>query len=141
MRSLGMWKLALSALLIAVLALAMACGDDDDSDEVSVCDQKVEVEDSVRALTDPNLITSGTDEINAAVENVRTDLSGLREVVSADIEPEVEAMQTAVDDARDTLSEIDDESSLNEQIDAIQEAVTGIVNAAGGLTTALDEEC
>ena len=37
---------------------AMACGDDDESDEVSVCDQKVEVEDSVRALTNPDLLTS-----------------------------------------------------------------------------------
>ena len=139
-----MWKVTLGTLLVALLALAVACGDDDDdggSEDVSVCDQRTEVEESVRALTDPGLITSGTDEINAAIEAVRGDLSGLREAASAEIEPEVEALQTAVDEGRDTLSEIDDESSLNEQIDAIQAALTGIVDAAGGLTTALDSEC
>ena len=45
-----------------------------------------------------------------------------------------------MDDARDTLSNLDD-ASLNERIDAVQAAVTGIATAAADLTTALDSEC
>jgi hypothetical protein len=53
------------------------------------------------------VISSGTDGLAAAVDQVRTDAQALKETVSADLEPDVEALRTAIDDAKSTLSNID----------------------------------
>jgi hypothetical protein len=39
------------------------------------------------------------------------------------------------------MSEITDDSTLNERIDAVQTSITGIVTAAGDLGDSLSTEC
>jgi hypothetical protein len=136
--------IAAFALFVVLMA---ACSDDDDdngdeaSPSPSVCDQKEALDESAQALADLDVVASGTDGLTAAVEAVQTDVQNLKETVSADVEPEVEALETAVSDAQDTLSGINDDSTLNERIDAVQEALTGIATAAAGVGTALQNEC
>jgi DNA repair ATPase RecN len=140
-----MWKPAIIlGAAIALVALGAACGDDDDdeaSPTPSVCDQKDALEASVQDLTDLDIIASGTDGLTEAVNNVKEDLQGLKSAVSTDVQPEVEALETAVSDAEDTLGTIDSDSSLNEKIDAVQEAVTGVATAVEDLQTSLQNDC
>jgi hypothetical protein len=141
--------LTLGAIL-AILAVSFACSDDDDDGDdsggdssatPSVCDQKESVDTAVSDLSDIDVLAEGTDALNAAVADVKTEVQELKAVVSSDVEPEVEAMETAVSDAEDTLSGISDDATLNEKIDDVQSALTGIATAGADLATALENEC
>jgi len=140
-------KALITLILAALVALAAACSDDDDDSgdgataTPSVCDQKEALDQSVEDLTNLDAIASGTDGLTAALEVVQTDLEDLAQTVSADIQPEVEGLETAVSDAEETLSSIGDDASLSEQIDAVQEALTGIGTAAAALGESLQNEC
>jgi outer membrane murein-binding lipoprotein Lpp len=132
---------------VAVLALGVAgCSDDDDdsSDATptpSVCDQADTLEQSVEDLANLDVISSGTDGLTSAVDQVKTDAEALRQTVSADIEPEVDALTTVIDDAQNTLSNIDSDAKLSEKIADVEAAFTGIATAAMDLKSALDNEC
>jgi hypothetical protein len=136
------------------LTLAAACGDDDDessgssetngngaSPTASVCDQKDAVASAVADLADIDVLQEGTNALNTSVENVKTELSDLKAAVSEDARDEVEEMETAVEDAEETLSGINDDSTLNQRIDAVQSALTGIATASTALVSALQNEC
>jgi len=129
-------KLAAGAALLLVLTAA-ACSDDD---EPSVCDREKALEQSVQELRDLDVVATGTDGLNAAIDNVKTDADGLKEAVRADLEPEVDALESAVSDAQDTLSGIDGDATLNEKIDDVQKAFTGVATASADLKGALQEE-
>ena len=137
--------------LAALLAFAAACGDDDDDDggdnggddtgsADTVCQEKEELDSAVASLTDVDVIAEGTEALNASLANVRTSLDNLGDSVSDEVADEVEGMETAVDDAEEILSDLDD-ASLNEQIDAVQSALTGVATASVALGTALQEDC
>jgi hypothetical protein len=136
--------ITLAALALIALSLAGCSDDDDDGDAAAtpdVCEQSEAVRQSVQDLADLDVIASGTDGLNAAVENVRTDVSSLKETISDDIEPEVDALETAIDDARDAFANITSDAALSERIADIENALSGIATAAADLRTALDAEC
>ena len=142
-----MWKRLIVISAVTVLAVAAAaCSDDGDKEGAatptpSVCDQKDALEQSLQDLATLNIISEGTSGLTAAVDNVRTDLVALKDTVSADIAPEVQALQTAVDDAKETLSNIDSDAALSRRIADVETALTGIATASADLRAALDNEC
>jgi hypothetical protein len=121
----------------------MACSDDDSeaTPTPSVCDQAEAVRESVEQLVDLDAVIASDETLIDAVDNVRNELQALRETASDAIRPEITALETAVDDARDTLSSIDDEADFNETITAIENAIGGIASAASELAGALNPEC
>lgn len=139
---------ALAILTIALASMFAACNDDDDDDTSgddtsatpSVCDQKDAVESAVADLADIDVLTEGTDALNENVAAVRTEVDSLKEIASQDVEEEVDALDTAVTDAEDILSGLDD-ATLNEKIDGVQEALTGVATASADLADALSNEC
>lgn len=145
------WIFPALAVLAAVFAVAfVACGDDDEGNGAtatpetatpSVCDQKDALDQSVEDLENLDVTAEGTNGLTAAVEAVAADLEALAETASAEIEPEVEDLQTAVSDAEETLSGIPDDATLNEQIDAVQEAFTEVGTAAAALDDSLQADC
>jgi hypothetical protein len=136
--------MTLAALVLVTLSLA-ACSDDNDDGDATptpdVCEQSEAVRQSVEDLASLDVIASGTDGLNAAVDNVRTEVSSLKETVSDDVEPEVEALETAIDDARDAFANIDSDAALSARIADVENALGGIATAAADLRTALDNEC
>jgi DNA repair ATPase RecN len=136
------WMAAIGISL--AVAMTAACGGDDEGDATptpSVCDQADNVQQSVEDLANLDVIASGTDGLTAAVDEVRTEVEALRQTLSDDVRPEAEALETAVTDARETLSSIDSDARLSERIAAVEEAIGGIATAAANLRTALDQEC
>ena len=131
--------------IAAIVALVVACSGDDDEGEAtptpSVCDQADAVRQSVEGLADLNVIASGTEGLTAAVDDVRTELQALRQTASAEIRPEVEALETAVDDAKETLSNIDSDATLSEKIADVETALGSVAIAAANLADALNNEC
>jgi predicted nucleic acid-binding Zn-ribbon protein len=148
-----MTKLIAGSLLLAALLLAVACGDDDTTTNggdgttaattaaADVCDQKDALEAAVDDLANLDVLAEGTNALDASVENVKTELDDLKTAVGDEVADEVEAMETAVEDAEDTLSGISDDATLNEKIDDVQSAVTGVATAADSLITALETDC
>jgi hypothetical protein len=134
-----------AAVAVALLTLGAACSDDDSSDggtpTPSVCDRRDAVEVAVANVADIDVLAEGTDALKAAVDDLETEVSALKEAVSEDLQDEVDAMETAASDAGDTLDEIDSEATLNEKIDDLQAALTGIATTSADLLTALDQEC
>jgi predicted nucleic acid-binding Zn-ribbon protein len=144
-------KLISCSLVIAVLMLAVACGDDDDEttdsastgtpEAATVCEQADSVQQAVEALSEVQIAEEGTNALNAAVADIKTETDELKETASAEVEDEVQALSDSIDEAEEILSGIDDDATLNERIDDVQSAVTGVVTAAAGLPDALSEEC
>jgi hypothetical protein len=131
-------------VLAAILAITAACNNDDDDDTdastsatASVCDQVDAVDSAVTDLTDIDVLAEGTDALNASVANVQSELDQLKTVVSDDVQDEVDALDTALSDADDLLSGIGDDATLNEKIDDVQAAFTGVATASAALVTAL----
>jgi predicted nucleic acid-binding Zn-ribbon protein len=106
-----------------------------------VCDQKDALEAAVDDLANLDVLAEGTNALDASVENVKTELDDLKTAVGDEVADEVDAMETAVEDADDTLSGISDDATLNEKIDDVQSAVTGVATAADSLVTALEADC
>jgi len=79
--------------------------------------------------------------LTASVDEVRTEVQALRQTVSDEIRPEAEALETAVDDAKETLSNIDSDAKLSEKIADVETALGGIAAAAAALAAALNNEC
>jgi hypothetical protein len=131
-----MAKVAAAAALLVVLSAA-ACSDDDDDP----CDEEAALEQSVEELRNVDVVATGTDGLNAAVDNVKTDTQDLKDAVAEDLKPQVEALETAVSDAEEILSGIDNDATLNEKVDDVQEALTGVATAGSNLKEALQEEC
>ena len=130
---------------VALLALGIAgCSDDDDSNATptpSVCDQAETLQSSVAELASLDVISSGTSGLTAAVDQVKTDAEALKQTTSDAIAPDVDALQTAIDDAKETLSNIDSAASLSARIADVETALTGIATAAADLKDSIDSEC
>ena len=152
-----LFKLILCSLVAAVLMLAVACGDDDEPtngvstgtpgvstgtpEEATVCDQADSVQQSVSALTAVDITEEGTNALDAAVAEVKTEIADLKETVSAEVEDEVQGLEDAVTEAQDILSGIEDDATLNERIDDVQRAFTGVATAGAALQDSLSQEC
>jgi len=138
-------KFILCSLTAAIAMLAVACGDDDGGGDAtptpSVCDAEEALQQAVTNLADINVVSEGTNALNTAVADVKTELDDLKTAVGSDVADEVDDLQTAVSDAEDTLSGIDNDATLNEKIDDVQSAFTGVATAAAALKDALSQEC
>jgi hypothetical protein len=98
--------LRLTAGLLAVALFAAACGD---SDEQSSQDKYCEAGDSARAsldaLLDVDLIATGTDGVQEAFDTLVDDVGDLRSSASDAVKADVEALETAIEDGKDALSD------------------------------------
>jgi hypothetical protein len=133
--------LTFSLLLLVALGLAACSDDDDGGDSVSVCDQQGNVQAAVEDLANVNVLADGTTALQDGIDNVRSELQGLRDAVEEDIQDEVDAFTTAVTTAQDTFASLGDGSSINDQIDEVQAALTAVVESADALRDALSQEC
>lgn len=86
--------------VIAVLLLVGAACDDDVS---PACEAKERLQSSVDDLRNVDVVDDGLDALRTDVDAVADNLATFRSEVSAELEPEVDAVQAAVDQVRSTL--------------------------------------
>ena len=70
-----------------------------------VCDDYAAFRDSITALTDVDVVASGTSGLQAAVDDLRTSLQALRSSASDVAADEVTAVQSALDDLQTAISD------------------------------------
>jgi hypothetical protein len=136
--------------LVATLALGLAaCSDDDSSDdavsaEEQVCEDWAQLESSVTALRDVDVVADGTDALRSAVDGVSTAVDELGDSAGDQVGDEVDALGTAVDDLGDELRGIGDDpqgESAGTDMAALGEAVQQVATAADDLKADLQPNC
>ena len=131
--------LGLTVVSLASLFLAAACSDDDDSDSTptpSVCDQANALEQSVNELTQLDVAAVGSDGLDAAIDQVKSDGEALAATTATDVSAETTALTNAIEQADETFSSLD-EASLLGSIADVTLAIAGVATATDNLVNAL----
>lgn len=134
----------LARRVVAALAVAMmlaACGDDDDSSSSTTttapadeaCADAEALRASVDELKDVDLVAEGTDGASAALSAVKNDLTALRESAGDEVQPEVQALEDAIDELETAVDDLDSDPA-----GAVQ-AVSDVGTSASTLISALDD--
>ena len=90
--------------------------------------------DSVDALADVDLVAEGTNGAKSAISAVKDDLAALRSSAGSELEPEVQAVQDAVDDLETAVGNLDSGGATQ----AVT-AVSDLVTSAGTLLDSLED--
>lgn len=135
----------LIVVMVVALFVAAACSDDDSNDDdgaaaSTVCGERANLQQSISDLSDLGVVAEGTNGLNAAVDDVKSDAESLAAVVSGDVADEAEALTDAIDLADETFSTLDDESLLTATAE-VALAIGNVAIAADELITALAVEC
>lgn len=144
-----MTRLGLVALpLMVILALAAtACSNDGDGDggtptaATSGCDEVNALKDSLTSLTKVNPVSDGTDALESAASDVKTDLDAALSAVGAELEPAVDEVQTAFDDLESALKGVSSAGSLGAAATEVGNALTELGTALTGLTSEISQTC
>lgn len=141
----------LAVPLVATLALGLAgCSDDDSSDdgaasaEEQVCEDWAQVQSSVTALRDVDVVADGTDALRSAVDTVADTVDRLGDSAGDQVDDEVAALGTAVGDLGDELRGVAEDplgEGAGSDMAAIGEAVQQVTAAADDLGTELQPGC
>lgn len=148
------------AVVLTVVLLLSACGDEDagsagptggstatattepteataspetDATE-DVCAARDDLEQSVQGLRDVDVVTGGTDAVEAALGDVRDDLEALRDAAGSDLQDEVSDLESAIEELQGTLDG-STEPATGARLTALAQAVT----AGGTLVSALQD--
>jgi hypothetical protein len=131
-----------------VLLLTFAgCGSDSDSGTSTTttarertCAAKARLERSVRALSDGSLLSEGKDSIVDAFQAVQRDLDDLDEAVRADLKPQVQDVQDALEALKTDVGQLDD-GSVTETVAQVGRDITAVATAVGTLEDSLRDRC
>lgn len=123
---------------VGVLALG-ACGSDEESAQDQYCQAGADLKASLASLVDLDLVTSGTDGLNEAIEQVSDDVDALRDSVSDAAADDVEALGTSVDALEESISTLGGELS-SDNLTAVGDAI-GEVSAAAQAVIGTLSDC
>lgn len=123
-------RMALAAALLATLALLAACGsDDEESAQDQYCAAGDDLESSVTALTQLDLIAEGTNGLEAALGAVEDDLSTLAETASETASGEVSALEESAQDLESALEGLAGDIT-GDNVSALATAVESLATSA-----------
>ena len=132
----GIRRLAVVAC-VGVLALG-ACGSDEESAQDQYCQAGADLQASLAALVDLDLIASGTDGLNDAIEQVSDDVGALRENASDATADDVEALEASVDGLEESISTLGGELS-SDNLTAVRDAIGEVSAAAQAVISTLSD--
>ena len=124
-----------AAVMLVAAVVAAGCGsDDDESAQDRYCAAGASFESSLDELAGLDLVAEGTDGLNAAVDQVQSDLDDLRDSASDAAADEVSALEEAVDDLTDAISTLggdltsDNASAVGTAIDNVSAAAQSVLD-------------
>lgn len=132
----GIRRLAAVACL-GVLTLG-ACGSDDESAQDQYCQAGADLKSSLASLVDLDLIASGTDGLNDAIEQVSDDVDALRDSASDATADDVEALETSVDALEESISALGGELS-GDNLTAVRDAIGEVSASAQAVISTLSD--
>ncbi len=129
------------------LIVAAACSNGDSNGDAngtaapSVCDEADTLQQSVDDLAQLDVIAAGSDGLNAAIDQVRSDVESLSVLVGTDVADEAAVLTDAVEQADETFSTLEDQESLLAATADVALVIVQVATAADGLKEALSFEC
>jgi uncharacterized protein YoxC len=128
--------------LAAVACLGMltlgACGSDEESAQDQYCQAGDDLKSSLASLVDLDVIASGTDGLNDAIEQVTDDVDALRDSASDAAADDVEALEASVDVLRDSVSTLGGELS-RDNLSAVRDAIAEVRASAQAVISTLSD--
>ena len=136
-----------AGILMAMVGL-LACGSSSSSSSTTTtttskdaaCAAKTDLQKSIKALTDPSLLTEGKTGISAAVNEVSKNIDALGTAVKADLAPDVNAVKDSVDQLKTAVGKMG-EGSIGSGLTAVGNAITDVSTSVTTLTKAITTKC
>ncbi len=134
-------------VLAGAIIVAAACSDGDSNGDgngtaaPSVCDQADTLQQSVDDLAQLDVIAAGTNGLNAAIAQVRSDVESLSVLVETEVADDAAVLTDAVEQADETFSTLEDQESLLAATAEVGLVIAQVATAADGLKEALSFEC
>jgi uncharacterized phage infection (PIP) family protein YhgE len=134
------------ALAVAPLALA-ACGSSGmgstsgtSTSNDAVCAARSQLEQSVKDLADPDVLTGGTKAIDGAVNHVQDELDALEAAARTDYRPQVDAVQRSFDQLKTAVGHLGD-GKLSDNLSQIGDAISNLSDSTSTLYDTLQTRC
>ena len=141
-------------LMAAVIGLAATgCSDSDDGSggtttsatsdtaATSGCDEVSALKDSLTTLTGIDPVNDGTDALQSAASDVKTDLAAAAAAVGSDLQPAVDEVQTGFDQLETALQGVSSAGGLGAAATEIGTALAKLGTALTDLTSEIGEYC
>jgi ABC-type Fe3+-hydroxamate transport system substrate-binding protein len=138
----------MAACLTLVVAVLAACGSSSGSSassstttaKQSVCSAKTDLTSSVKALTNPSVLTGGKSGITQAVDTVKTDVDALGQALKAGLKPQVDAVKSALDGLQSAVEDLGN-GSASSNLQAVGNAISKVGSTSADLASALQTRC
>ena len=131
------WITSVSAsLALSAPFFAIACGDSGSD----VCSAGDDVQESVEALLEINVIEEGTNAVEAAFEEFEADIEALADEAAEEFDDEINAVRSAADGVSSAINDTEGDP-LPDRAGAIREALTVLGESTTALLSAVDTEC
>jgi hypothetical protein len=105
-----------------------------------VCAARTNLKESVAALATPSLLTGGKAAIQSALSTVKDNLAAVASSADAAYQPQVDAVQSAVNDFTMALSEFGN-GDVTQNVQALGTAITNVGSTSDALVTKLQASC
>ena len=133
---------------MVILALvATSCGGDDESTTPAAtgaesgCAEVTALRDSLTALTQVDVVNDGTDALQSAAADVRTDLDAAGSAVSAELQPAVDEVETAFGGLETALEGVTSADGLGDAATEVGNALTQVGTSLTDLSTEIGQIC
>jgi hypothetical protein len=105
-----------------------------------VCQARDQLKTSVAALTKPSLLVGGTTAIKAAIDQIQTDLTALKAAAKQDYGPQVDAVQTDLQQLQTTVGNLG-AGDLAKNLPAVGSAISKVGTSSQALFSTLQAAC
>jgi hypothetical protein len=122
---------------LGVLALG-ACGSDEESTQDQYCQAGDDLKSSLASLVDLDLIASGTDGLNEAIDQIGDDVDALRDNASDAAADDVAALEAAVDALGESVSSLGGDLSTD-NLTAVRDAIAEVSASAQAVISTLSD--
>ena len=99
------------------------------------------LKDSLTSLSEVNPVTDGTDALESAVSDVKTDLDAALSAAGDELKPAVDEVQTAFGDLESALQGVSSAGSLGAAATEVGSALSELGTALTGLTSEIGQVC
>jgi hypothetical protein len=106
----------------------------------AVCQARDQLKTSVTALTKPALLVGGSAAVKAAVDQVQTNLESLKTAAKSDYQPQVDAVQTAVQTLKTDVGNLGD-GAVAQNLQTVGTDIATVGTTTSDLFTQLKTSC
>ncbi len=109
--------------------------------QTSGCDEVNALKDSLTSLTEVDPVGEGTDALESAASDVKTDLDAAVSAVGAELQPAVDEVKTSFDDLETALQGVSSAGGLGAAATEVGNALAELGTALTGLTSEISQTC